>query len=74
MSQDDFTLRIPVKLAADTKVLADQRPPSMTSLALAQEAIATMRSTRFVIVYSFRIGARRAVVSIEPNPEIELTV
>jgi hypothetical protein len=50
MSQNHFTLRFPLKTPADAKALAEQLPPLMPALFLAQDAIGTIHYSRFTIL------------------------
>lgn len=50
MSQNQFTIRFPLKTPADAKALAEQLPPLMPGLFRAEDAIGTIHSSRFTIL------------------------
>ncbi len=50
MSQNHFTLRFPLKSAADAKALAEQLPPLMPATYKAQDAIGTVHYSRFTVL------------------------
>jgi hypothetical protein len=50
MSQNHFTLRFPLKSAADAKALAEQLPPLMPAMYKAQDAIGTVHYSRFTVL------------------------
>jgi hypothetical protein len=50
MSQNHFTLRFPLKAAADAKALSEQLPPLMPGFYRAQDDIGTMHYSRFTVL------------------------
>jgi hypothetical protein len=50
MSQNHFTLSFPLKSPADAKALAEQLPPMMPGIFLAQDAIGTIHYSRFTVL------------------------
>jgi hypothetical protein len=50
MSQNHFTLSFPLKSPADVKALAEQLPPMMPAIFLAQDAIGTIHYSRFTVL------------------------
>jgi hypothetical protein len=50
MSQNHFTLSLPLKAPADAKALAEQLPPLMPSMFQAQDAIGTIHYSRFTVL------------------------